>query len=286
MAWVDPARRVALITALTVLTAALAIPRGQQVESQPARTAPVPVAASTVAARPDAYYGLFVTLTAAVEEKLSKAAFTVRQDNTMRAGQDVLVLTPTLYGTVEPNAYVTIIGEVARFDAAQISANARGYTLDLPQEIAAKYRGRPAVLATAVITSAMIDLTKRLPPPLTAEEDAYARVMKQVGAAFAALRKGIETSNAAVTKENTDGLAHAFAEVETFWKTRHRADASRWAQDARKIVESIGRAAPGGNWEALKGPTGNLGQTCQACHMAYRERFDDGSFRIKTKGNQ
>src|SRR5207249_56003 len=82
----------------------------------------------------------------------------------------------------------------------------------------------------------------------------------------------------------TDGLAHAFAEVETFWKTRHRADASRWAQDARKIVESIGRAAPGGNWETLKGSAATLGQTCQMCHTAYRERFDDGAFRIKTGG--
>jgi len=26
---------------------------------------------------------------------------------------------------------------------------------------------------------------------------------------------------------------------------------------------------------------GTLGQSCQSCHAAYRERFDDGSYRIK-----
>ena len=36
-----------------------------------------------------------------------------------------------------------------RFDPAEIAKKARNYTIDLPPDVIEKYRGRPAVLATA-----------------------------------------------------------------------------------------------------------------------------------------
>lgn len=281
-------RAVACAAALTTTIATLAVLRAQQPPAPPPPLKPaVPVATNTVTANPDAYYGENVTLTAAVEQIYSRSAFAVAQRTVPGAstkkplGQDILVLAPTLNGSVDANAYVTVLGELMRFDPAEIARKAKGYTLDLAPDVVAKYTGRPAVLATAVINTAMIDLARRLPPPMTAEETAYSSIMKKVGPAFAALRTAVTASNAETTTQNAVILKQAFTETEAFWKTKGKTDAIGWAHDARTEVESIERDAAAGKWDAVKATAGTLGQACQTCHTAYRERFDDGSYRIK-----
>jgi cytochrome c556 len=91
----------------------------------------------------------------------------------------------------------------------------------------------------------------------------------------------VGASNADEAKANTVILKKAFAEVETFWKARGKADATGWAGDARKHAESVERSAGLGNWDAVNSSTATLGQSCQSCHTAYRERLEDGSFRFK-----
>ena len=188
---------------------------------------------------------------------------------------------PTLNGPVDPNAYVTVLGELVRFDPAEIARKAKGYTLDLAPDVVAKYTGRPAVVATAVINTAMVDLAKRLPPPMTTEETAYSTMMKKVGPAFAALRTAATASNAETTAQNAAILKQAFTETEAFWKTKGKADAIGWAHDARTQAESIEKDVAAAKWDAVKATAGTLGQACQTCHTAYRERFDDGTYRIK-----
>jgi cytochrome c556 len=241
----------------------------------------VPVAASTLTAHPDGYYGEYVSLTAPVKQSLSKLAFVVHQDTAKNTGNEVLVLVRLLNRSLDPDTYVTIVGEVVRFEPAEIASKAKDYVLDLAPDIMAKYRGTPAILASSVTTAAGVDATLRLPPPMTEAEEAYAKIMKQVGPANAALRKAIEANDSNVARESATVLKHAFAQTAEFWKKKDRADATTWAQDARKLADSIDRSAAGGKWEEVKAATGRLGQSCQTCHTAYRERFDDGSFRIK-----
>ena len=263
--------------------AAPAAPAGQPAPAPPKPL--VPVATNTVNANPDAFYGQGVTITAAVDRILSKSAFSVDQ---RRVGgvaappkpTDVLVLVPTLQSPVDLKSYVTVMGELVRFDPAEIAKKAKDYKIDLPPDVAANYMGRPALIATSVITEKFADLAKRLPPPLTAEEESYQKVMKQVAPAFAALRGGVEAMNVENTTKNAAVLKQAFTDTEVFWKAK-KADATQWARDARLKVESIQAAAGIGNWNAAKESVGAVGQACTTCHGAYRERFDDGSFRIK-----
>ena len=152
----------------------------------------MPVAASTLAANPDQFVGMTVTLTAAVDQRYGGTAFSVDQDRATSAGQDVLVLAPLLNAPVEANAYVTVIGEVVRFDAADAAARMKDAMPVLAPDVAAKYRGRAAIIATSVINGAMTDLAKRLPPPMTPEELALSKVMKQVGPGFTALRQSVD----------------------------------------------------------------------------------------------
>jgi hypothetical protein len=264
--------------------------RGQRGAPPDAAKAPppkplVPVVASTVAANPDAYYGEHVTMTATVDQILSPTSFSMDQDRTKSTGQDVLVLAPRLNEPVELNSYVTVLGEVVKFDPAGIKDKAKELKVDLPDvpaDVAAKYRGKPALIATAVLNSKMVNLAMRLPPPMTNDEEMLDKVMKQrVAPAFTALRGAVDKSDMEATKTNAGILKQAFAETEAFWKSKGKPDATKWAADARTQADAIDRDVATGKWDAIKTSATTLGTSCGSCHGVYRERFDDGSYRIK-----
>jgi cytochrome c556 len=177
------------------------------------------------------------------------------------------------------NSYVTVIGEVVKFDPAD--AKVKDRLAGFSPEALARYTGKPAIVATNVINTAMNDVARRLPPKMTAEEEAFQKVMQKVGAANGAFRGIIEKSDAEGAKEQATTLKAAFVAAEAFFKPHGKADAIGWAQDARKTAEAIELAAAAGKWDEVKATTGSLGKMCQTCHTAYRERYDDGSFRAK-----
>jgi cytochrome c556 len=76
-------------------------------------------------------------------------------------------------------------------------------------------------------------------------------------------------------------LKQAFAETETFWKAKSKTDAIGWAADARKQVDLVEHAATAAKFDDAKAPAATLGQSCASCHGAYRERLEDGTYRIK-----
>ena len=245
----------------------------------------MPVATNTIAANPDAFYGQAVTITASVEQIFSKSSFTVDQRRVgARAAPkqptDVLVLVPTIQRPVDLKSYVTVMGELMKFDPAEVAKKAKDYKIDLPPDAAAKYAGRPVMIATSVINDKFDDVAKRLPPPLNAEEEAFQKVMRQVGPAAAALRPAVDSSNAEVATKNAAVLQKAFADTEAFWKPK-KAEPTLWAQNARKEVEAVQAAITAGKWDDAKTHAATVAQACGQCHGVYRERFDDGSFRVK-----
>jgi hypothetical protein len=265
--------------------------RGGQSGPPPGGAAPaprpaVPAAASSIAERPDAFYGQNVTVYAPVEKVLTSLAFTLDQDRTKSTGKEVIVLAPRLHQAVEPNTYVTVIGEVVKADAAEIAKRAKASAAGLPAEVLAQHAGKPVILATAVITSSLNDIAKFIPPPMTAEEEVLDKAMKAVGPANGALRKGIDASNAELVKSNTAILAKAFAETEAFWKKRGKEEAVKIAQTARAAVDGIEKAAAAGNWNDAKTHNTTLGQQCQSCHGSFRDRLEDGSFAVRRDPGQ
>jgi cytochrome c556 len=245
----------------------------------------VPVAASTLAANPDPYVGEWVTVTAAVEQTLAPLAFSLDQDKTKSTGKEVLVLAQRMNSPVDLNTYVTVIGEVVRFDPEEIAKKTKDYKVDLPADVIAKYKGKPTVLATAVVNSAGLDVAKKPLPPVTADDEQLTKIMKQVGPANTALRGDIEKMDVNLTKEHATALKQAFTQTEAFWKSKGKANAIQWAQEARKAAEGIDLAVASGNWDGVKSWAATLGQQCGACHTAYRERLEDGSYRVKLGGS-
>ena len=279
---------VSIAGAATVLIASLSGVIAQQPPAAPPAAAPgtptkplVPVAASSVAANPEAYYGEFVTMTATVEANLSKSAFSVDQDKTKSTGKEVLVLAPTLQSATDANTYVTVIGQLIKFDPAEVATKLKDYKLDLAPDAIEKYKGKPVVLATAVINTAGIDIAKKPIPPPTIDDLTLAKMMTRLPPAQAALRKAIEGSSADVAKEQATVLKTAFTEIETFWKAKGNAEAMQWAGDGKRHADTILVASAAAKWDEVKAAATPLGQTCGTCHSKYRERMDDGTFRIK-----
>lgn len=256
-----------------------------QAPPPPANTPPkplVPVAASSITANPDMYLNEYVTMTAAVEANLSKSAFSVDQDKAKSTGKEVLVLAPTLQSSTELNTYVTVIGQLIKFDPADVATKLKDYKLDLAPDAVSKYIGKPVVLATAVINAAGVDIAKKPIPPPTTDDLTLQRVMVRLPPAQAALRKGIDGSAADLTKEQATIIKTAFTETEAFWKTKGNTEAMQIAADGKKHADAILTASAAGQWDQVKAAATPLGAVCGNCHGKYRERMDDGTFRIKS----
>jgi hypothetical protein len=273
----------AFVFSLTALSAG----QGQPPAPPPAGTPPkplVPVAASSVATNPEPYVGEYVTLTGAVEANLSKTSFSVDQDKTKSTGKDVLVLAPNLQKPAEANGYVTVIGQLIKFDPAEVEKNLKGYTVDLSPADREKFKGKPVVLATAVINTAGIDIAKKPIPPMSADDLALQKIMTKLPPAQAALRKAMDGKDLNLVKEQATILKTAFTETEAFWKAKGNTEAMTIAADAKKHADAILINLGLGSLEAAKTSLTPLGATCGSCHGKFRDRMDDGTFRIKTAG--
>ena len=281
---------IATIAASGLYTAVLIsqAPAGAPQTAAPAARAPqpiLPVAVTALATKPDTYVGGMVSLTAAVDQRFGATAFSVVQGRTGKAdASDVLVVAPLLTAPVEPGKYVTVIGEVIRFESADVAAKMKGAAPELPAETIARYRGRPAIIATSVINSAMTDLAKRLPPPMTPEEEALSRQMKQIGPGFNALRQAVTAANSADAAAHAAALNKAFGEAAAFWKPKPHPDAIQWTEDAQRETAAIAAAAGRADWDAVKASVSKTQSFCQDCHGKYRERLDDGTYRFKQPG--
>src|SRR5262249_11546156 len=177
-------------------------------------------------------------LTAPVEATLTKSAFSVDQDKT-KTEKDILIIAPTLQNQPEANAYVTVLGELVKFDPDAIKSKTKNYTLDLTPEQIAKYKGKTAVARAVVVNSTGVDIAKVIPPPMTAEELEYQKIMRQVGPANTALRAAIDKMDAAAVKEQAAILSTSFTKTEAFWKTKNKTDAVGMAAEAKKQSDAI-----------------------------------------------
>ncbi len=208
----------------------------------------------------------------------------VDQDKTKTTGKEVLVLAPTLQKQADQNAYVTVIGQLIKFDEKEVAAKLKDYQIDLSPADAAKFKGKPVVLATAVINTAGIDIAKKPLPPMTADDLTLQKIMTKLPPAQGAVRKTLDSKDMAGAKEQATVLKDAFTQIETFFKAKNNAEATKWATEGKQHADSILVNLNMNNIEGAKTSITPLGGTCASCHGKYRERMEDGTFRIKTAG--
>ena len=131
----------------------------------------------------------------------------------------------------------------------------------------------------------VLGLTLMVPALSTAAQkqpdDVIDKVMKRVGPAFGQLRKALDSGTGDTAAEQAKVLQQAFADTEAFFKSRSKSDAVQWAQDASKLSQSIQKDLGAKNVDGAKASAGDLGKACQTCHTAYRDKAEDGTYRLK-----
>jgi hypothetical protein len=247
----------------------------------------VPVATNAIAANPGAYYGKPITVSAGLEQMLSSTAFTVDQHKAAGAtevkavGAPLLVVAPYLNAAVDQKNYILIHGQLAKLDAVELAKIRADYKLELPPEISDKYLGQPVLIATSVRNYVFAEIGKKLPPAPTSTELSMDAVMKTIGPASAALQAAVQASKLEDVPAAVAKLQPAFTDTESMWTRMGERPAAAWAIEAREDAVAVQQAAASGDAEKAKTSAAALGQVCSSCHAIYREREDDGTFRIK-----
>ena len=242
---------------------------------------PLPASAFSLMAHPEFYLGKVVTISGSLERQLSKTVFTVSQNQTPAQGE-VLVLAPTLAMAPAAHAYLTVVGDAFAYDAAEATKRNKGTAIDVPAAVAEQFRGKPAVLATAIVANAgFVDLTKRPAAPMTPDDEKLSPIMKAIQPAVAALRAAATASDATAARAKAAELKKAFTDALPVFKARNFADAQAWTADAIKAIDAADAAAATARWADVTAAAATLQGTCTSCHTAHRDRQDDGTFRIK-----
>jgi hypothetical protein len=241
-----------------------------------------PVTVSTLVAQGERYIDdtLTVTVTGPVEQSLSPLSFSMDPDPKQATGKDLLVLAPRLNAPVTPNGYVTVIGKVVKF-SPDLAKTVTDRKIDVPADVAAKFNGKPVMLATTVITSDFKELTRRIAPPMTAEEKALQPLMQRNQQAIGAARTAANEADMPTVRQNALILKQNFTQIEKLFKDKGLTEPMTMAANSRTKAEELEKSVATGKWDDVKAATAAVQQTCQQCHAAHRERFDDGGFRIR-----
>jgi cytochrome c556 len=115
------------------------------------------------------------------------------------------------------------------------------------------------------------------------DEKQFQKLMKEVGDVGKRFRSGVESKNSEQVSKDANRAAEIHKQLVAFWHDRKAADAVKWSEETSKAATMLATAAKVGDWEKAKTELQNYGKSCKGCHDAYREKLDDGSYRIKSK---
>jgi cytochrome c556 len=107
------------------------------------------------------------------------------------------------------------------------------------------------------------------------------QLMRKIGPIYQALRKTLQGNDVTEAGKQAQELAELFGGVEKFWTQHNRADAMKWAGEARTYASETAGTAVAGNAAKATAAADSLGGACKQCHGTYRESDGQGGYRIK-----
>jgi len=108
----------------------------------------------------------------------------------------------------------------------------------------------------------------------------FQKAMKDLGGAMGALGKPGASEDFELAKTQGQASKDAFAVVLKFWSSKGAPDAIKLAETGGKAAADLFVSANLSSSEGIQAAMKDMGSTCQACHMAHREKTADG-FEIK-----
>ena len=132
-----------------------------------------------------------------------------------------------------------------------------------------------------VLTTIGLCLIAMLAINLFAENRPHDQIMKDVNAAFAALKKDIDSNMAAQAQQDAMKLSDLFKEVEVFWSPLRSKSAVDAAKKVQAVAEDVANAAKTNDLKRADALYGGIGKTCKACHDRHRVQMPDKTFKIR-----
>jgi cytochrome c556 len=139
---------------------------------------------------------------------------------------------------------------------------------------------RTLLMLVAAVLLGTVTMTAQGGQKKWADED-LDKLMKEIGGSVGATRKAIEGQNAELAKTNAAKMGTLFADVQAFWKSRNVTDAADTAGEAMKHAKAVEGAVDAKDFTKAAEHAKMLQGTCASCHMKYRDKGPDGSYRIK-----
>jgi len=108
-------------------------------------------------------------------------------------------------------------------------------------------------------------------------------VMKKVDPANQAITKALPAGNFADVKTQLAVIKQALTDAENFWVEHKRDDAIKFSKDTLAKIDAFEKvvSAPSPDPAAAMQASRDMGAACRSCHMTYRDRDENGKFRIK-----
>ena len=132
---------------------------------------------------------------------------------------------------------------------------------------------RSTVVVILVCASVMTVLAQQKRP--------YDVIMKDVNAAFASLKKNLDSNTMTSAADDAAKLQRFFKETEDFWTPFKTKDAIDYSKAGQSDALTAAAAAKEGNAQKAQAAYGSLGKSCKGCHDSHRELAPDKSFKIK-----
>ena len=116
------------------------------------------------------------------------------------------------------------------------------------------------------------------------QQRTHPEIMQDVAPTRGALQRAIEGGDAAAVVEAAESLQGFFQEVVPIYERVDGMEpAIEFAERAAAAAAEAAAAGRASNLEAAGAAHGNLQGACAACHMQFREKAPDGSWRFKTQ---
>jgi cytochrome c556 len=115
------------------------------------------------------------------------------------------------------------------------------------------------------------------------QQRTHPEIMQAVSATNTSLRQNVEAANATGIATDAAALAGLFREAIPIYESRQLAGAVTLAGKAAAAADEAVAAANAGNMEAAGSFAGTAGKACGGCHMQFREKAPDGTYRFKAQ---
>jgi cytochrome c556 len=99
----------------------------------------------------------------------------------------------------------------------------------------------------------------------------YDKAMKAIGGAFGGVAKAVQGGSMAEAKTGLATARTQMVAVQAFWVEKKKDDPAAIAKDSISKMDALDKALGGTDSAAAMAAFKEVGGTCQACHMKYRD---------------